>query len=131
MRWFADDSWIEGGGNPAGSNVPGVNYDSLPGLLASGTEPAGSFAFGGGTSGVNTIGLSLTSGLLADALNGSTASLNLYATDTTASGLFNSRNNGTVASRPVLTLMASPIPEPSTGILALLVLAVPAFRRRR
>lgn len=131
VRWFADDTWVEGGGNPAGSNVPGLNYNSLSQLLASGTETAGSLAFGGGTSGVNTISLSLTSGLLADALNGSTASLNLHATDTTVSGLFNSRNNGTVANRPVLTLTASAIPEPSTWLSALLFLLVPVFRRNR
>ena len=131
VRWFADDTWVEGVGNPAGSNVPGVNYNSLPGLLASGTETAGSLAFGGGTSGVNTISLSLTSGLLADAINGNTASLNLYATDTTASGLFSSRSNGTFASRPVLTLTASAIPEPSTWLSALLFLMVPVFRRYR
>ncbi len=131
VRWFADDSWIEGGGNPAGSNVPGVNYDSLPGLLASGNQPAGSLEFGGGTSGVNTINLSLTSGLLADAHAGNTASLNLHASDAMASGVFSSRSNGTVANRPVLTLAASAVPEPSTGALTLLVLAASVCRRRR
>lgn len=131
VRWFDDDTWTEGGGTPGGFAVPGVNFNSLPALLATGTESVASIAFGGGTSGTVSIALTASTGFGADILAGRTASLDFYATDTVVSGLFNSRSFTTLASRPVLTLTASAIPEPSAGILAVFALAVPMFRRRR
>ncbi len=131
VRWFDDDSWTEGSGTPAGPAVPGVNFNSLAALFASGTEAVGSFAFGGGTSGITAVTLTSLGGLQADILAGRTASLDFHATDATASGVFNSRSFTTAANRPVLTLTASAVPETSTGLLALLAITVPALRRRR
>lgn len=129
IRWFNDDSWVEGTGTPANPNVAGVNFNSLSGLLASGIEATGSYAFGGGTSGLNVIPLALSSGLFADVTAGSTASLNLYAGDAAVTGVFNSRSFSTPANWPVLTLTA--VPEPSTGLTAILALSLSFIRRRR
>ncbi len=38
IDWLADDSWIEGSGNPSAPGATGVNFDSLGTLLAGGSE---------------------------------------------------------------------------------------------
>ncbi|RYD22057.1 MAG: PEP-CTERM sorting domain-containing protein [Verrucomicrobiaceae bacterium] len=128
VRWFDDDTWVEGTGTPASVGASGVNFGSLAALFGSGTQSAGSLAFGGGTSGANVITLS-SAGLLADILAGSTGSLNFLAGDSSVSGVFNSRNFNSSANWPVLSVTA--IPEPSAGLLALGGVMAAGLRRRR
>ncbi len=128
VRWFDDDSWLEGSGTPASVGASGVNFGSLAALFGSGTRSAGSLAFGGGTSGANVITLS-SAGLLADIMAGSTGSLNFLAGDGAVSGVFNSRNFNSSANWPVLSVTV--IPEPSTGLLMLGGTLLAGLRRRR
>ena len=128
VRWVNDDSWAEGTGTPASVGATGVNFGSLAALFGSGTQSAGSLAFGGGTSGANVITLG-SAGLLADILAGSTGSLNFFAGDSAVSGVFNSRNFNSSANWPVLSVTA--IPEPSAGLLALGGTLLAGLRRRR
>lgn len=128
VRWFDDDTWTEGTGTPASVGAAGVNFGSLAALFGSGTQSAGSLAFGGGTSGANVITLA-SAGLLADILAGSTSSLNFFAGDTVVSGVFNSRNFNSSTNWPVLSVTA--IPEPSAGLLMLGGMVTAGLRRRR
>jgi hypothetical protein len=64
----------------------------------------------------------LTPGFTSDLLAGDTLSLRLFAADNTISGVFNSRSFGTVANRPLLTIVA--VPEPGTLALGGLGLAL-------
>lgn len=117
VRWLFDDSWIEGVGTPAAPSANGANFSFLAGMLTSTSEALASYSYDGATSGVVSIPLSLGNGLLSDIEAGGNTTLNLHAKDTQVSGLFNSRNNSTVANRPSLTIVAQAIPEPCTGMI--------------
>ncbi len=68
IEWFADDSWIEGTGNPSGPQPTGVNYDSLSTLLAGDHEVLGNFTYTTAETMCLLIWtLDLTDGFLADA----------------------------------------------------------------
>lgn len=45
IEWLADDSWVEGAGNPNAPSLTGVNYDSLGTLLASSHEVLGTYTY--------------------------------------------------------------------------------------
>jgi hypothetical protein len=127
-RWMANDGWVEGTGGPGAPTSDGVTFNTLPSFLSAADEPVGSFNFPGGTSGSNAYALNLTSGFLADMTAGNNVSLRLLAADSSMSYLFNSRNFGTVANRPLLTINAVAIPEPSG--LTVLVLGSSLLIRR-
>jgi hypothetical protein len=128
--WMQNDAWIEGTGNPGAPTIDGLTWNTLPSFLSSGDQSLGAFGFGGATSGTADYSLSPSSGLTADLLAGGTASIRLSAGDSTVSSLFNSRNNMTVASRPVLVLDAVQVPEPATIVLASLSGIFTAVKRR-
>lgn len=130
ITWMQNDSWQEGGGTPSSPGGTGITFTSLQGSFTSGNdESLGAFAFSGGTSGVFTYTLGLTSGFMADVLAGGSVSLRLRAADGTVSGVFNSRSFGTAASRPTLTIVA--VPEAGTAVFLSGCALVPAMRRRR
>jgi hypothetical protein len=131
--WMQNDAWVEGNGTPALSSTEGITFDSLPSFLSGADESLGSFAFSGATSGTNTYSLSLSIGLNSDALAGSLTSVRLSAGESGVAALFNSRNFGTPAGRPVLILSASEVPEPASGLLCgfgMLLLVVRSFSSR-
>jgi len=77
-----------------------------------------------------TYGIGLNASLVSDISTGGTASLRIYAADTSVSYLFNSKEFGTAANRPVLVVDA--VPEPgSIPLLAIAAFTAVAGRRRR
>ncbi|MBK8093899.1 MAG: hypothetical protein IPK32_18465 [Verrucomicrobiaceae bacterium] len=119
IEWLADDTWLENS----------TNWNSLPAVIAAGSESLGSFGYLGASSGTQLATLTSSLGFSADLSAGSTASFRLAAGDTLVSMVTNSRNFGTVANRPTLILTASP--EPSRTLLTLLALSAVALHRRR
>jgi hypothetical protein len=127
ISWMQNDSWVEGTGTPGAPATTGITYNILQSLISGSDQSLGTFAFNGATNGTAIYTLGLTSGLVNDLLAGSNASLRLFAADSTVSALFNSRNFGTVGSRPVLTIAA--VPEPGALALGAAMLGVLVARR--
>jgi hypothetical protein len=120
--WIADDAWIEGTGSTGAPGAAGVRFNHLPALT--GAQSLGAFDFGGGTSGTNTYGLTLSAGLLSDLNTGGLLSIQLSpsAGETALSYTLNSRTAG---NPPLLSVTA--IPEPTA--LALPAALLPVLRR--
>jgi hypothetical protein len=118
--WLADDSWVEGTGSPMLGNTStiGISLNLLPSLVANGSEGLGLLAFDGSVSGIATYALNMPPGFVADVMAGSLLTISLSPGDAVVSGVFNSRNFSTVASRPYLILSAVQVPEPATTALA-------------
>ena len=131
ISWMQNDSWVEGTGTPNLPTMDGITFNSLQTTIGPNDEALGTFAFNGATSGSNIYALNLTPGFNADMLAGGLTSLRLFAANSSINYLFNSRNFGTVANRPVITLTA--VPEPSSitlGVLGLLLLGGWKLRKR-
>ena len=131
VSWMQNDSWVEGTGGPVSPSTDGVTYTTLPTFLGPADEPVGTINFAGGNSGATLTALSLSPGFVSDVLSGSDASLRLAPGSGTVSYLFSSRSFGTAANRPVLTLTASAVPEPSAGIALLGAMGLLLGRRGR
>lgn len=122
IDWLSTDSWSETGGS-------GITWNSLPSVVAGGSQSLGSLSYNGSL-GTFQAAVTPSAGLLNDFASGGTASLYLHAgADPAASMVFNSRNFGTEASRPALTIVASP--EPGRVSLFLLGAGILLARRRR
>ena len=126
-RWMQNDAWLEGTGNPAAPGATGITYNTLPTFVSGSDEALGSFATTGATGGAFTYALNLTPGFTADLLAGDPTSLRLLTADATLSVLFRSREFGTAANRPVLSLTA--VPEPHALGLLLFSASVALSRR--
>ena len=130
--WMQNDAWLEGTGGPNTPTTDGVTYATLPTFLGPADESVGTLNFAGGNSGAATYALTLTPGFAADLAAGNDVSLRLAAAPgTTTSYLFSSRSFATAANRPALTLTAIPVPEPTAGMMVLLVSAKTLSRRAR
>jgi hypothetical protein len=129
VSWMQNDAWTEGTGNPSAPGASGITFTSLQTtFIGAGDQSLGAFAFSGATSGAFSHALPLTTGLAADVLAGSLASLRLFAGDTSVSALFHSRSFATTENRPLLTVVA--VPEPDPLALSAFGLALLAARRR-
>jgi len=124
--WIQNDSWVEGTGTPGAPTTTGITFNTLPSFLGPNDAALGSFAFAGGTSGSATYSLGLPANFMNDILAGDLVSMRLFAADSSVSYLFNSRNFGTVTSRPELSITV--VPEP---IAAVALSMVCVFGRRR
>jgi len=126
-----NNSWVEGTGRASTPTSDGITFNSLQSAYINNTtdQPLGTFSFGGGSSGADSYGLTLSSTLIADLLAGSDLSLRLYAADDSVSYLFSSRATGTIASRP--TLIINAVPEPGSIALTVTGLAALFLRRQR
>ena len=123
ISWMQNDSWVEGSGTPGAPTTTGITFNSLQStFIGAGDQSLGIFAFNGSTNGSFSFPLKIRPGVAADALAGDDLSLRLFADDSVVSGVFNSRNFGNAASRPLLTLVA--VPEPRTLALGLLATAL-------
>jgi hypothetical protein len=132
VSWMQNDSWAEGTGAPISPTSDGVTFATLPNFTSAQDQPLGTFNFPGGNSGANTFALNLSSGLTDDVQAGGLLSMRLFADGgMTVSYNFSSRNFGTVANRPVLTVSAVAVPEPGTlGVIAAIVALCVARPRR-
>jgi hypothetical protein len=118
ISFMQNNSWTEGNGTPMSlSTTGGVNYNSLPNFLSANNENLGTFNYNGATSGLSSYSLGLTPGFTSDIVSGGEVSLNMFADDNSINYLFNSRNFGTAADRPLLTITA--VPEPGVTALCL------------
>jgi len=129
VSWMQNDAWVEGSGGPTSPTTDGVTFNTLPSFLSAADEPAGTINFPGGTSGTNTYALAPSPGFTGDVLSGESLSLRLSAPGTT-SYLFSSRTFNQTANRPVLTLTASPVPEPAAGLALVAATGMLLARRR-
>ena len=125
-----NNSWVEGTGTASIPTTDGISFNSLQSTYVNNAndQALGTFSFGGGSSGANSYTLGLTTGLIADLLNGDDLSLRLNAADDNVSYLFSSRANGTSASRP--TLIINAIPEPGSLAFCVIGLATLWLRRK-
>lgn len=128
ISFMQNDAWPEGTGTPNLPTSTGITFASLPALQSGSDAALGTFSFGGGTSGASDYALTLPAAFVADLSAGGTTSLRLAAADTSVAYLFNSRNFGTAANRPLLTISA--VPEPVSIIAFALPLMLLARRRR-
>jgi hypothetical protein len=122
-----NNSWVEGTGTGGAPTSDGISFNSLQGVYVNNSldQALGTFNFPGGSSGANTYTLSLSSGLVADALSGSDISLRLFAADSSVSYLFDSRTGGSgSAFHPDITIEATAVPEPGSLWLCLVALAL-------
>jgi len=127
--WMQNSSWVEGTGGPAAPSATGLNFNTLPSFLSAADEALGTFNFGGASSGASIYPLALTGGLTTGLAAGGNVSLRLSAVGTTIAYVSNSRNFGTVANRPVLTITAIPAPAAALPLAFSALVAIP--RRRR
>ena len=130
VTWMANDTWIEGTGTPTAPGTTGITFATLPAFLGASDEALGAFAFDGSTTATSNYALALAPFFTADSAAGSSVSLLLRADDTALSYTAASRTNAASASRPSLTVTASPVPEPSATVLALAGISMLAGRRR-
>jgi hypothetical protein len=118
VSWMQNDSWSEGPGGPNLPSTVGLSYNSLANTFVSAADQGlGTFSYNGGL-GLASRSLTVSSGLLNDIQSGAVASLRLFAADPNVSYLVHSRNFGTMANHPLLTVEAVAVPEPAS--LALL-----------
>lgn len=135
LSWMKNDGWTEGTGTPNAPGTAGITFDTLqntfisPGL----DQGLGTFSYNGSSSGSSVYTLDMPSGLISDILAGDQVSLRLFGADSSISYLFNSREFGTVANRPLLSITA--VPEPGTITLVTLglvgVIAGAARKKKR
>lgn len=134
VRWMANDSWVEGTGTPSNSQTSGMTYNNFSTFTGGSDQALGTFAFGGGITGVTNFNLGLTSGLLGDIASGSASTFQMMASSgSQVSALFDSKNFGSSASaRPALSITAvAAAPEPGRAALLVSALGVMMLRRRR
>jgi hypothetical protein len=115
LTWMQNDSWQEGTGTPNLPTTDGVTYATLSGFRGGSDQSLGTFSFPGGTSGNNTYNLGLASSFVADATAGNVVSLLALPADSAIVYTTNSENFATSSSRPVLTVTAISVPEPSVA----------------
>lgn len=131
ISWLQNDAWQEGTGTPTAPQTAGITFNSLTRVvMGPEDENLGTFNFTGAT-GATSFALSLAPGLTGDVAAGQNVSLRLFAADTHLSGVFNSRDFGVAAKRPVLIVAA--VPEPTTATLVVVagLLAFTWIRVRR
>jgi hypothetical protein len=129
ISWMQNDGWIEGTGTPQAPTASGITFSSLSSFASGADEALGIFSYNGATSGNAAYSLNLTPLFSGDILAGNTVSLRLFPTDSAVSYLSDSRNFGTAAARPLLTITA--VPEPGQFALGLLGLGICFLARHR
>lgn len=136
VNWLADDTWLEGTGNPNSPSFMGVNWNVL-GTLLEASEFSGLFAVNAIGDGITTdFQLTIPQELHADVAAGGSVGFALTPGDGEVAVLFNSRNFGTASRNPSLILTAVPVlpqitklvPTSSTGRFQLHFTSKPGLR---
>jgi hypothetical protein len=112
VRWIANDSWLEGTGNPNAPTTDGVVWTDKPSLLNSNTDQSlGNFT-NGGTDGVVRVTLALASKFVADLTSGGTNSFVITTTTNSPVGFtFHSHTFVDSSQWPFLEITAIGIPQ--------------------
>jgi len=112
ISWLPEDSWIEGAGRPSMPVGDGITWTRLTEILTDSNtdELLGEFDYDGSSEGTLNPSLTLATAFRFDLENESLVSLRVFATDSRASLVFNSRNVGNESLRPVLAITAIPTP---------------------
>lgn len=128
IDWLSNDSWVEGSGTPQSPSATGVNFNSIPTLLA-GSDSLGTYTYTPpGNNVYANYSLLLDPNLLSDTAAGGNVSLYFYAADSQVSYLFNSRSFS--SGHPELTIDVTPAPEPATASLLAIALGAVLYGRR-
>ena len=134
VNWLANDSWVEGTGNPGATTTDGIVWNDELSVLGGGQTTLGTFT-NGGANGLRTLSLATPSAFINDITAGRLVSFYLNPTANSTVGFtFNSRSFGTASAQPFLVLTAVAIPEPATlGLVgfSLLALATLCCPRRK
>ena len=132
VQWIANDSWLEGTGNPGATTTNGIVWNDEATVLAAGQSLLGTYS-NAGANGLRTYALGTLSAFVNDITAGGLVSLYLNPTTNSTVGFnFNSRSFGTASAQPFLVLTAVAIPEPTTlGLVGFAVLALAVARCRR
>jgi hypothetical protein len=132
VQWIANDSWLEGTGNPGATTTNGIVWNDEATVLADGQSLLGTYS-NAGANGLRTLVLGTPSAFVNDITAGGLVSFYLNPTANSTVGFnFNSRSFGTASAQPFLVLTAVAIPEPTTlGLVGFSVLALVASRRKR
>ncbi len=108
-HWIADDSWVEGTGNPNSPSTFGLAWNGLAALLET-AEPAGRLDFQDAVVGVPAdYSLIIRGGLAADVAAGGPVGFAFTAGDSEVAVVFNSRSHPMAERHPALTLTAGPV----------------------
>ncbi|SPE59053.1 conserved exported hypothetical protein [Verrucomicrobia bacterium] len=122
-----NNGWSEGTGTPMSPTTTGITFSTLSNFVGVGDSSLGRFSFSGATNGAASYTLNPNRPLSAEILAGGTASLRMFADDTSVSYLFDSRSFNNASARPLLTITA--VPEPGGLALGALALCCLAGRR--
>jgi len=134
IDWIANDTWVEGAGSGNGeAGYPAtseVSFNSIPGLLASGYDSLGTYAYTPPGDNIYVhYSLPLDGNLVAGASAGGDLNLYFYAADNQVSYLFNARSFS--SNHPELTVTAAPVPEPASLVLLAALGGAWMFPRRK
>jgi len=112
VRWIANDSWIEGTGNPNAPTTDGIVWNDEPSLLNSNADQSLGTFVNGGTDGLVRAALGLPPSFLADLTSGGTNSLLITTTTNSTVGVtFHSRNFVDSTQWPFLEITAVARPQ--------------------
>jgi hypothetical protein len=128
ISWMQNDGWTEGTGTPQAPATTGITFSTLNSFLSGADQTLGTYNYTGSTSGNLICNLGLTPSFAADVLAGNNVSFRMFATDTSVSGVFDSRSFGTASARPLLTITA--VPEPGSIALGFMALYFLSHRTR-
>jgi len=107
VRWIANDSWVEGTGNPKTPTTDGVTYQDVPSLLDAALDVSlGTFG-NSGADGELTFELDLAGSFISDITAGGEVSFYLTAADNLVGFTFDSRK----LTAPSLQITADAVPH--------------------
>ena len=111
IEWLSDNDWVEGTGTPAQSTMDGVTFGSLPGLLSEPCEILCTNTYTPPGDNVPvTYTLPLNTNLVSEIVDGTNATLLLFAADNQIGYLFNSHEYGR-GNQPMIYVTAGPLLE--------------------
>jgi hypothetical protein len=115
VTWLANDQWTEGTGSPSAPGTSGIRFPDVAGLLGGAASVRlGTFP-GTVRDGPLRLALPVDHGAFrTDLSSRGEVTFYLQAIDPTLGLVFNSRNYGVGADRPLLELTAGAVPEPAT-----------------
>lgn len=112
VRWIADDSWLEGSGNPNAPTMDGIVWNNEPSILDSNADESLGTFINGGTDGVVRLVLRLQSGFVSDVSTGGLVSLYMTAPTNSPVGFtFHSHNFVDSTQWPFLEIAAVQMPQ--------------------